>query len=82
MVNLYEFDRLTFSEKTDCTLIYGTFIMERIFRDYKTELYYLNGYFVEVLYNNIHRSIIGIASLPEKAVFQKYTENISLEMLY
>lgn len=82
MVNLYEFDRLTFSEKTDCTLIYGTFVLERIFRDYKTELYHLNGYFVEVLYNNAHHTIIGVASLPEKAVFQKYTEHISLEALY
>ncbi len=82
MVNLYAFDRLAFSEKTDHTLIHGTFVLERLFKDYKTELYHLNGYFVEVLYNNAHRSIIGIASLPEKAVFQKYTEHISLEALY
>lgn len=82
MVNLYDFDRLPFSERTDFTLIHGFFIMERIFRDYRTELYYLNSYFVEVLYNNIDNTIIGIASLPEKAVFQKYTDHISLEALY
>ncbi len=82
MVNLFEFDKLSFSEKTDCTLIYGTYIMERVFRDYKTALYHLNDYFVEVLYNNMNNTIVGIASLPEKAVFQKYTDYISLKDLY
>lgn len=82
MNDIFAFDELSFSEKTDCTLIYGTFIMERNFRDYRTVLYELSGYFVEVLYNNHGNIIVGVASLPAKAVFQKYTEHIALEDLW
>ncbi len=82
MIDIFAFDELPFSEKTDCTLIYGTFMMERTFRDYRTVLYYLSEYFVEVLYNNHDNVIVGIASLPTKAVFQKYTEHIELADLW
>lgn len=82
MTDLYNFDHLSLSERIDSTLIHGSFIMERPFRDYRTELYYLNSYFVEVLYNNVDNVIIGIARLPEKAVFQKYTDHISLKALF
>ncbi len=82
MVTIQEFDRLTFSEQADYTLIHGNFIMDRRFSNYRTDLYHLQHYFVEVLYNHVKNTIIGIISLPEKAVYQKYPDHISLEALF
>ena len=61
-MTLYEFNRLELNERMEAVNQYGTFLDNNITKDIKINCYAIDKFFVEVVYDSVHNTIIEIRS--------------------
>ena len=78
MNNIKEFNKLEFDEKSKVVWLDSTFIITKIDDQIKKNLYYYNGYYIELFYNMNKMQIEKIEASDKKNVIDEYLEEIEL----
>ena len=76
-MTLYEFNRLELNERMQAVNQYGTFLDNHITPKEKCNLYSIDMFFVEVVYNSEHNTITEICSFKTGKLLDKYSINLS-----
>lgn len=74
-----KFNTLDFDEKAWHVWHHATFLIVRQNNKYRVNLYYLNGYYIQLWYNVKKNRIEKIAATPSNAVINPYLKLIQLE---
>ncbi|MEP7263440.1 MAG: hypothetical protein ABI772_03025 [Bacteroidota bacterium] len=74
-----KFNTLDFDEKAWHVWHHATFLIVRQNNKYRVNLYYLNGYYIQLWYNVKKNRIEKIAATPSSAVINPYLKLIHLE---
>lgn len=72
-MTLYEFNKLDLNERMEAVNQYGTFLDNHITNIEKCNLYAINMFFVEVVYNSDTHSITEIRSFKTGKLLDKYS---------
>jgi hypothetical protein len=75
------FNTLNFDEKAWHVWHHATFMIVRQNKRYRVNLYYMNGYYIQLWYHVKLNRIDKIAATPSKAVLNPYLEHIHLDDL-
>lgn len=76
-MTLYEFNILELNERMEAVNQYGTFLDNHITSKEKCNLYSINMFFVEVVYNAEHNTITEIRSFKTGELLNKYSFDFS-----
>lgn len=82
MVQINKFNKLTLEEKAWYIWNSATFLHSREDSEFRYNLFYLNNYYVELLYNIQGNEVDKIRAFFSSTFITAYLENISLEELY
>jgi hypothetical protein len=78
-LSIYEFARLTLVEKADLITNQGVFLENLGDSGNEINLYYFNGFFVEVEVNKLQNMIVEIIPFKQGYKVKKYLDKINLE---
>ena len=76
--SLYEFNILPDGEKADNVWEHGKFITNRVVEGHVINLYSINGFYVEIWYDQPNNKIIKIRSFTHTNPLDPYLDNIRL----
>jgi len=76
-----KFNVLNFDEKAWHVWHHANFIMVRQNSCYRVNLYYLNGYYIQLWYHVIRNRIAKIAATKSNRIVDAYLQNISINEL-
>jgi len=72
-MTLYEFNILDLNERMQCVNTYGTFLDNYVTKTERCNLYAINRFFVEVVYNSEYNTITEINSFKTGHLLDKYS---------
>ncbi|WP_028873704.1 hypothetical protein [Psychroserpens burtonensis] len=72
-MTLYEFNILYVNERMEAVNQYGTFIDNYITKTERCNLYAINKFFVEVVYDGVHNTITEVRSFKTGRLLDKYS---------
>lgn len=78
-ISIYEFARLTLVEKAELISNQGVFLENLGDSGNEINLYFLNGFFVEVEINKLQNMIVEIMPFKQGYKVKKYLDKINLE---
>lgn len=73
-MTLYDFNKLDLNERMQCVNLYGTFLDNYIAKQERCNLYAIDKFFVEVVYNPEFNSITDIRSFKTGHLLDKYSK--------
>lgn len=73
-MTLYDFNKLDLNERMQCVNLYGTFLDNYIAKQERCNLYAIDKFFVEVVYNSEFNSITDIRSFKTGHLLDKYSK--------
>lgn len=76
------FNTLTFDEKAWHVWHHATFMIVRQNSQYRVNLYYMNGYYIQLWYHVKRNRIDKIAATPSTKVLDAYLKNIFIDDLF
>jgi hypothetical protein len=82
MLNIQEFNLLALRYKEEYAIGRGQLIMRRHHFPYLIGLFQLQEFYAEVWYDVRTNTICEVVALPEKELFEHYSDFIALESLY
>jgi hypothetical protein len=80
-INIFDYLRLGPGEKADMLWRKGIFVQDHYEANCITNLYYLEGFFVEVVIDNDLSQITEIAAFISSGRLEKYLDSISIDKL-
>ncbi len=78
-LTIYEFSRLSFAEKAELIKSQGVFLENLGDAGNEINLYYLQGFFVEVEVNKLQNIVVDITPFKQGYRIRKYMDKINFE---
>lgn len=77
-MTLYEFNLLNYDEKLFTAVDKGTFLDNYVTADIRMNLYAIDKFFVELVYDGEENKIVEVRSFKSGSELEKYTNHINL----
>lgn len=78
MISLNEFEQADFDKKCDVITAYSDYLTTAKFADTCLYLYYVSGFFVEVMYSTQNKRVVMISAFENSDRLALYVEDVSL----
>ena len=78
--SLENFNQMNFDEKAWHVWHRATFLIVRQSKNYRVNLYYMNGYYIQLFYHVTRNKIERIAATPSHKVVNNYLPMIELDL--
>jgi hypothetical protein len=81
MISINDFNTLPFDKKCDFITVFADYLANRAEDGHKYYLYYMNGYYIEVIYIASHKKVAQIKAFASPEMVEPYLSEINIDAL-